>query len=155
MGEEPIFVVPEIRKSSEAIFHRDVAPGFRYVAMDKSLYPESPIYIMARRVKHVPENQREYIDWHVHSVDSVYLFIGDGDGMRGMYGVVRYGEKEKNIESPMTVFIPRGIRHCYKLNRGSGLYISVLLSGDYNECTFDRMGGEGQQCNKTADEDPE
>ena len=130
------FIVPEVRRTSEVVFHHDVAPGLRFLAIDGSKYPGSPIYIAVRRVAKVAQSQPEYIDWHKHTVDSLYLFIGEGEAMKGLHAVVRLGDDERQIESPMTVFIPKGTPHSYKLTKGSGTYISILLAGDYNGSTL-------------------
>lgn len=125
------------RRSSEVKFHRDIAPGLRYLAIDKSLCEETPLYIAIRCVKNVKRDQPEYVDWHIHSADSLYLFIGDDDELEGLRAVVRIEDEERAIESPMTVFIPKGLRHSYRMTGGSGIYVSILLNGDYNGHTFD------------------
>lgn len=126
----------EKRKTSELKFHHDIAPGLRFLALDKGLMKKAPVYIAVRRVRKVKENQPEYIDYHIHSVDSLYLFIGDEDNLKGLQAIVRIDNSERRIESPMTVFIPKGLKHSYKMTGGSGLYISILLDGDYNDNTY-------------------
>ena len=135
MHEE--YISMQVRRTSEVKFHHDVAPGLRYLAIDKTLYKDAPIYIAIRKVLNVKADQPEYIDRHEHSVDSLYLFIGEGDELKGLRALVRIGDQEKKIESPMTVFIPKGVPHSYKLIGGSGMYVSILLDGDYNKCIFE------------------
>lgn len=136
MDKELVFIVPEVRKTSEVVFHHDNAPGIRYLAIDKTLYSKASVYMVVRKIKKVSPKQAEYIDWHVHAVDSLYLFLGDEEGMKGLRGIVRFDEGERTVESPMTVFIPKGVRHSYRLTEGSGMYISLILHGDYNAQTF-------------------
>ena len=137
-----VFIPMVVRPTSELKFHHDIAPGVRYLAIDRSLYKDAPIYIAVRRVRNVEQNQAEYVDSHVHSVDSLYLFIGDEDELKGLHAVMRIEDQEREIESPMTVFIPKGLRHSYKMTDGSGIYVSILLDGDYNRRTFEgRLGG--------------
>lgn len=135
MNKQVSFIIPEIRPTSEVHFHYDVAPGLRFLAIDESRLEGSPIYIAIRRVANVTADQPEYIDWHTHAVDSLYLLIGDGPEMRGLHATVRFSDQERFVESPVTVFIPRGVPHCYKLTSGSGTYLSILLHGDYNANT--------------------
>lgn len=136
MSIDQNFVVPEMRKTSEVSFHHDVAPGLRFLAMDGSRYENAGIYIAVRRVNCISDSQPEYIDFHVHDVDSLYLFVGNEADLRGLRAVVRIGTTEREIESPMTVYIPKHARHSYKLTGGSGTYMSILLAGDYNAHTF-------------------
>jgi 2-isopropylmalate synthase len=132
-----LFIRPEVRRTSEVLFHHDTAPGLRFLAIDQTKYPDSPIYIAVRRANNVPETQPEYIDRHQHTVDSLYMFMGDDEGMKGLHAVVRLADEERKIESPMTVFIPKGVAHSYRLTKGSGTYISILLTGNYNASTLE------------------
>lgn len=145
MKQSDLFIVPEVRRSSEVVFHHDVAPGLRFLAIDHKKYADSPIYIAVRRVARVLPQQPEYVEWHKHTADSLYLFLGDGEGLRGLHAVVRLGCEERTIESPMTVFIPKGMPHSYKLTQGTGTYMSILLSGDYNACTLSAAPPERTQ----------
>jgi 2-isopropylmalate synthase len=131
------YVPIQVRRTSELKFHADTAPGVRFLAMDKCLCADAPLYLAVRRVNGVPQHQPEYIQSHVHSVDSLYVFIGDEEGLRGLRATVRVEEEEREIESPMTVLIPKGVPHSYKLVGGSGIYLSILLDGDYNGHTFE------------------
>lgn len=133
------FIEMQKRQTSEVRFHHDVAPGLRYLGIDKTVWADSPIYIAVRKVRNVSQNQPEYIDVHMHSVDSLYLFIGENEGLKGLKGVVRIEDRENKVESPVTVFIPKGVRHSYKLTGGSGIYVSILLDGDYNGNTFEKI----------------
>jgi 2-isopropylmalate synthase len=148
MGEMPTFIVPQVRATSELVFHHDSAPGERYLAIDGSLLERAPIYIAIRKVADVREDQAEYIDWHMHEVDSLYVLIGNGEGMRGLRGLIRYGEEQRVLESPITVFIPKGVAHSYKLTGGSGTYLSIVLSGDYNGTTHGIVRSEGEEAER-------
>jgi 2-isopropylmalate synthase len=123
------------RKTSELKYHNDKSPGQRYLAIDNTLLAISSLYCAVRRVNTVPTDQPEYVESHVHSVDSLYLFIGEGMGLTGLKAIIRIGNETREIESPMSVFVPKGTRHSYKLIAGSGTYINIVLDGNYNECT--------------------
>ncbi len=131
------YIPMQVRPTSELKFHHDVAPGLRYLAIDKSLCEKAAIYIAIRRVYDVKHDQPEYIDKHIHSVDSLNLFIGDDDKLKGLRATVRIEDHEREIESPMTVFIPKGLYHNYKMTGGSGIFVNILLAGDYNGHTSD------------------
>jgi mannose-6-phosphate isomerase-like protein (cupin superfamily) len=133
---EKCYIPMERRRSSEVKFHSDVAPGIRFLAIDRSLYKDAPVYVAVRCVKDVTNEQPEYVGLHTHSVDSIYLFVGSGEALEGLQATVRIQDEERQIESPMSVLIPRGIPHSYRLTRGSGIYVSILLDGDYNGSTF-------------------
>jgi 2-isopropylmalate synthase len=124
-------------------FHRDVAPGLRFLFMDNTVYEEAKIYVAVRKAKMIPKAQLDYVDAHIHTVDSLYLFIGENDDLTGLSASVAIEEKSVSIESPMSVYIPRNIPHTYKLTRGRGIFVSILLSGDYNGNTFNEKSRHG------------
>lgn len=126
-------IKPQIRKTSELLYHSDLAPGKRYVFVDKSLYPKSGFYIIGRRVENIPKNQPEYVKEHRHNCNSFYFFIGDNKNLTGLEAKVNIENKEFTVKSPSTVMIPKFNLHYYKLTKGKGWFFHVNLRGDYNE----------------------
>ena len=125
----------EQRTTSEIKFHSDLAPGQRYIAFDSSLHESAPVYVAVRKVDELVDFSREYVEPHVHDVDSLYLFIGVGRDLAGLRAIVTVEDRDYAIEAPTTVFIPAGLKHYYRLTSGSGLFLSMVLSGDYNSST--------------------
>ena len=130
---EKLITRGEIRKSSEIKCHLDSAPGLRYLYLDQSKIIESSLYIVVRVVKNVQENQPEYIEPHIHNCDSAYSFIGDNDDLTGLKAEVVIENEKYHIESPASVFVPKGLKHYYRLIGGTGKYISFVTSGDYDK----------------------
>ncbi len=130
------FVYPiEKRSNSEIQYHRDCAPGTRFLALDCTIRENSPIYVAIRRVCGVSEHQPRYIEEHIHEVDSVYFFLGNEVELRGLQAEVCIDGKKLKIKSPVTVFVPKDIPHSCRIYGGSGIYINIVLHGDYDSCT--------------------
>lgn len=127
-------LTPDVRKTSEIKYHYDNAPGLRYVFMDRKKCPDSSMYTIVRVVKELQESGQEaYIDPHTHSCDSEFLFIGDNDDLTGLKAKVWLGGEEFVIESPAAVFIPKEVEHTVQLISGSGKFLNILPTPDYNK----------------------
>ncbi|MFA6054633.1 MAG: hypothetical protein WC769_04580 [Thermodesulfovibrionales bacterium] len=122
---------PETRGAEELPYHKDGAPGVRRVFLEKKLLEEASVYLIIRTVKNVSPEQPEYIDTHEHNVDSVYIFMGDGDGLKGLKAEVNIEDEKFIVASPKTVFIPKQKKHSYRLVEGSGHFFHIVLEGDY------------------------
>lgn len=121
---------PIIKPASELIGHRD-GQGVRYVFLDHRNVPETNIYAIMRVVENVKDEQ-SHVDIHKHNCDSAFLFAGKNPDLTGLKCEVQLENEKYLIESPASVFIPKGLNHSYRLVHGSGYYLNIVLSSDYN-----------------------
>lgn len=134
---------PFIKGASELQYHRD-GPGVRWVLMDSRVDPRASFYVIQRFIglhgaPVVPEN---HVDSHAHHCDSTFIFWGDQPDGTGLACRVQLEDKQMNIESPASVFIPAGMEHSYTYVSGNGTYTNIVLAPEYNrsllpkaECT--------------------
>ena len=110
--------------------------GERYVFVDRGNMPAGKMYVVARVVRGV-KKVYEPASPRKHDVDAVMLFIGSRGGLRGLRAEVELGPERRRIESPSAVYVPAGVKHTYRILRGSGTYMKVVLApgGDYNAVT--------------------
>lgn len=132
MKFERYIIDPETRGAEELPYHKIGAPGIRRVFLEKKLLEEASVYLIVRTATNVSPAQPEYIDTHAHNVDSVYIFLGNGDGLEGLKAEVSIENEKFTVASPKTVFIPKQKKHSYRLIEGSGHFIHIVLEGDYN-----------------------
>jgi hypothetical protein len=130
-------IVPEPRPTSDVPYHHDRAPGQKYLLLDQSVSPQSPIYVALRRVNYVPARQPRWLDPHAHLCNSFYIFLGDEDDFAGLHGEVEIGEDRFEVKSPSSVLIPPLVRHHYWLTSGSGWYLQITLSPTYEASLAD------------------
>jgi len=123
---------PFIKTAEELIAHKE-GQGTRYVFLDKRIVPDSSFYTIVRKVTNVQEDKKSHVGMHSHNCDSAFLFIGDNKNLKGLICEVCLGNEKYMIESPTSVFIPRGLQHSYRFIKGSGYYVNIVLSGDYNK----------------------
>ncbi|MEM3759889.1 MAG: hypothetical protein QXZ02_02105 [Candidatus Bathyarchaeia archaeon] len=126
----------EERSSTELKKHLE-GPGKRYVFSDHKNNPEGKIYAIVRVVKNV-DNSSPHVEIHSHDVDSLWMFIGDGEGLTGLQVEVTLEDKKYILNSPASVYIPAGVKHTYRFLKGSGKYINIVLvpGGEYNKAVF-------------------
>lgn len=125
----------EVRKTSELKHHNDLGPGRRYVFLDHIKIPRTTIYAIVRSASNITRNQPMYVEDHAHSVDSCFLFMGEEKDLKGLTAEIFLEDERYIVESPAAVFIPKEVRHSYRLIDGSGKYINILSHGNYNEAT--------------------
>ncbi len=136
-----LFITPEDRPTSEIPYHYDTAPGVRRVFLEKKLFPDTEAYVIVRTAADVSPDQPGYIDSHAHNVASIYLFLGDGEGLTGLRAEVTLDGERHEVSSPATVYIPAGIVHSSRLTRGAGHFCHIILSGDYADSLMAPVAG--------------
>ena len=116
----------ELKKHGEGV-------GTRYVFSDHKNNPEGKVYSALRVVKNV-KRPPQHVEIHSHSVDSLFMFIGDNDDLTGLQVEVVLGEKTYILDSPASVYVPQDVQHAYRFVKGSGKYVNIVLvpGGEYN-----------------------
>ena len=128
-----ILIAPQERRTSEIPHHSDLAPGKRFVFVGRQVYPQSRLYIVGRRVEHVPKDQPEWLEDHRHNCNTFYVYTGDGGDLSGLRAVVTLEGRTFEVAAPAVVLIPKYALHHYRLIAGSGWSFHVNVRGDYEE----------------------
>lgn len=129
-------VKPQVISATELRHHR-AGPGERYVLVDDRFVPGAGQYCIARRIPRLDDYGAGHVDTHVHHCDSLFVFLGEDPGYRGLSVEVTLGDEVIPLESPASVFIPAGIPHGYRVVGGAGTYLNHVLAGDYNSSLLD------------------
>ncbi|GLZ18922.1 2-isopropylmalate synthase [Burkholderia plantarii] len=132
LAEQNVFTTPFEKSATELKYHRH-GQGRRYVMLDHRLVPSSPFYFIARKVDEIVPTEPGHVDSHIHRCDSVFMFLGDGEGYRGLQAEVTVGDRTQVLQSPASVFVPAGYRHTYRFLSGSGSFINFVNHGNYNQ----------------------
>jgi len=123
----------EVRPSTEIKYHRDTAPGVRYVFIDGKKMPEADFYTVVRAVSDVKPTQADYVDKHAHNCDTYHILIGDGAELTGLKAEFDIGGEKVVVESPAGVHVPARVPHSQRLIGGSGHFFNIVPKGNYNE----------------------
>jgi 2-isopropylmalate synthase len=132
-------VDPQVISATELRHHRH-GPGERYVLVDDRFVRGAGQYCIARRIPRLADYGAGHVDIHVHDCDSLFIFLGDEDGYRGLRVEVSLGGRVFAADSPTSVFVPAGVPHGYRVLGGAGTYLNHVLAGDYNASLLDPPG---------------
>jgi len=129
---EKNFVKPRV---SEEIPHHDSTEmdkiGANIVLLDDKSYSGAGIRMTTRLVQGVTEDPGDYVGLHTHEVDQVFIFLGTPEDEKSLEVEFIFEDEKYLINSPITVFVPKGVPHTQKIVRGSGRYITLLKEGTY------------------------
>lgn len=134
-------VDPQVISAGELRYHRK-GPGDRFVLVDNRFVPGAEQYCIARRIPLMDNYGSGHVDTHAHHCDSLFAFLGEENGYRGLTVEVTLGTKTFTVHSPASVFIPAGIAHGYRVIHGAGTYLNHVLAGDYNSSLLDPIGND-------------
>jgi ABC-type nitrate/sulfonate/bicarbonate transport system permease component len=118
-----------INKSiSEQIINNHLEIPFkREVFVNNNIYPNSDIHIAVHYVDR--EVQDRYALMHSHKFDEINLIIGNEMNEPLKYEIM--SDKEVMIvESPCSVYIPKGVSHTANAIGGKGIFICIIKDGD-------------------------
>lgn len=122
--------------ATELPYHRK-GPGIRYVMVDNRLVHDARQYCIVRRIPLLSDYGSGHVDLHRHTVDSLFLFLGDGDDYTGLTVELRLGGDTLLVKSPASVLIPSGMWHSYRVVEGAGTYVNHVLAGTYHSSLLD------------------
>lgn len=110
--------------------------GRRFVFVDNRNYPNGKLYTITRAVVDV-KTPYEPAGVRAHTVDAVMIFMGFDEQLKGLNAKVTLNGKSFVVSSPASVYVPAGVKHSYKILKGSGTYTKIVLApgGDYNAVT--------------------
>ncbi|MCK5629776.1 MAG: 2-isopropylmalate synthase [Nanoarchaeota archaeon] len=105
------------------------APIKRLLMLDKASIPESSTYISVHVIKDLPKEFPKYSELHKHDCDEINLILSEDDKL--IYKV-QFENELYEVSSPATIFIPKGVKHSAEVLSGKGIFVCIILQGDYN-----------------------
>lgn len=108
-------------------FHGE-APVNRLLMLDKTSIPESNAHIAVHFIKNLPKKIPKYSQLHKHECDEVNLILSEDDKLTYK---IQFEDEVYEVTSPATIFIPKGVRHSAEVLSGKGIFVCIVLTGDY------------------------
>ena len=114
---------------SKVPFHKK-APIKRISMLNKKNMPESNVHAAVHFVDTVDKKISKYSVLHKHDADEINIILSENDKL--VYEIQLDDEIYK-ISSPVTVFIPKGVKHRAEVISGKGFFVCLIMSNKY--CT--------------------
>src|SRR5690242_9139446 len=120
-------------------FHRD-APLERRRMAGWDLHPSANLHVAVHEIRAVPHvEERSYCLSHTHDCAELNLLIA----FERLVFRFTLGDEEYIQAAPASVFIPAGLPHSANVIEGSGFFVVILASGDYQRSLVGAPSGPG------------
>jgi hypothetical protein len=113
---------------SKVPFHKK-APIKRISMLNKKTMPESNIHAAVHFVDIIDKKISKYSILHKHDADEVNIILSENDKL--VYEIQLDDEIYK-VNSPVTIFIPKGVKHRADVISGRGFFVCLILSDKYS-----------------------
>ena len=100
----------------------------RISMLSKKIIPESKIHTAVHFVDVSDKKIPKYSILHKHDVDEVNLILSQDDKL--VYEIQLDDEIYK-VNSPATIFIPKGVNHRADVLSGKGIFVCLIMSNKY------------------------
>jgi hypothetical protein len=109
-------------------FHgRGVAPLCRRVLAGPGVHPQIDSHIVAHEVRDVSADHRSYCEPHVHDCPEINILLS----LTRLVYEIRLGNEVYIVEAPATIYIPAGLVHSANVVEGSGFFVALVQTADY------------------------
>ena len=112
---------------SKVPFHSK-APIKRLSMLGKKKIPQANTHLAVQFVDAKNKKIGEYSKLHKHTADEINLILSQNGKL--VYEVQLDDEIYK-VTSPVTVYIPKGIKHRARVLSGKGVFVCLILSKSY------------------------
>ncbi len=109
-------------------FHHQ-GPLTRYVLMQRDNVDGDGGYrVVTHIINDVPEVVESYCEKHWHEFDEVNHILSEDGSLRYK---ITLGDETYEVNSPSTVYIPKGLKHSAEVISGKGVFICTTFTKDY------------------------
>ena len=122
------FINEGMNESLEKIPFHQKAPIKRFSMLNKSMVPESDTHIAVHFVN-ASQKIPKYSQLHKHNHDEINLILSEDDTLKYK---IQLEDETYRVSSPSSVFIPKGVRHSAEVVSGTGIFVCIILSDDYD-----------------------
>ncbi|HXG51390.1 MAG TPA: hypothetical protein VNN77_08310 [candidate division Zixibacteria bacterium] len=124
-------VLGGVAEEKRPLRERVALPVKRRIFINRDSHPEADVYVAIHEAENLPAEVPDYQVPHCHNTDEFYFFVGNGPGLTGLAGQIKFEGRAHRISSPATVYIPAGTVHEYKVVEGAGYVVVLFRSRGY------------------------
>lgn len=109
-------------------FHH-TAPLTRYVMLQKEkIEGDGGIRIVSHSINSLPEAIPPYCELHYHDFDEINLITSEDNSLKYRIRIV---DETYEVNSPATVYIPKGLKHAAEVISGKGVFLAITFTKEY------------------------
>lgn len=109
-------------------FHHS-APLDRYVLLQKDKTEgDGGIRIVTHIINSLPNTIPAYCDLHWHDFDEINLILSEDSSLKYR---IRIEDETYEVDSPSTIYIPKGVKHAAEVISGKGVYVVITFTKNY------------------------
>jgi cupin superfamily acireductone dioxygenase involved in methionine salvage len=112
---------------SKVAFHKK-APIKRISMLSKKTISESKIHAAVHFVDAVDKKISKYSTLHKHDADEINMILSDSGKL---FYEVQIDDEIYKVNSPVTIFIPKGVKHRADAISGKGIFVCLIMSNKY------------------------
>ncbi len=112
---------------SKVAFHKK-APIKRISMLSKKTISESKIHAAVHFVDAVDKKISKYSTLHKHDADEINMILSDSGKL---FYEIQLDDEIYKVNSPVTVFIPKGVKHRADAISGKGIFVCLIMSNKY------------------------
>ena len=127
-----VLTEPAVAISVSKLNYHQTVPGILWAMIDERLVNGYLQYCIVHPISRLKNYDVKHVDTHVYDGDSLFLFIGEDEGLRGLKVELDLSGAIHIIESPANLFIPAGLKHSYRVITGQGFIMNHVFSSSYN-----------------------
>lgn len=129
MAEKYKYLIQQgVEQALEHVQAHHAAPLSRFVLMQQdAVQGDGGIRIVTHIISDLPTLIPPYCDLHWHEFDEINLIISD----KSLRYKIRLEDEEYEVESPCTVYIPKGVRHAAEVLSGTGVFVAITFTKEY------------------------
>ncbi len=123
------YIKKGVTESMAKIPFHGKAPIKRLLMLDKTSVPGSNAHVAVHFIKDLPKKIPKYSELHKHNCNEINLILSEDNKL--VYKI-QFEDEIYEVSSPATIFIPKGVKHSAEALSGKGIFICIVLQGDYN-----------------------
>jgi hypothetical protein len=129
MEKYKYLIQPGIEQSLNAVAFHHTAPFVRHVMLEKKrIEGDGGVKIVTHIINGLPKIIEPYCDLHRHDFDEINLILSADEKL--VYKI-QFEDETYEVQSPATVYVPRGMRHAAEVISGKGLFVTILFTKNY------------------------
>ena len=117
-----------------------VAPLCRRVLAGPDVHPQLEKHIVAHEIREVCAGRRSYCEPHVHDCPEINILLS----LTRLIYEIRLGDEVYLVEAPATIYIPAGLVHSANVVEGSGFFVALVETADYQASVSGAQGDRAE-----------